>query len=60
MLLQLSQDFNSCSDTMKRKRELAELLFIDVKEGLIHKVDLGYTLVSPTIKLRLHISLSYN
>ena len=45
---------------MKRKRELAELLFIDVKEGFIHKVDLGYTLVSPIIKIRLHISLSYN
>ena len=45
---------------MKRKRELAELLFIDVKEGFIQKVDLGYTLVSPIIKLRLHISLSYN
>ena len=60
MLLQWSQDFSSCSDTMKRKRELVELLFIDVKEGFIHKVDLGYTLVSPIIKLRLHISLSYN
>ena len=45
---------------VKRKRELVELLFIDVKEGLIQKVDLGYTLVSPIIKLRLHISLSYN
>ena len=45
---------------MKWKRELAELLFIDVKEGFIHKLDLGYTLVSPIIKLRLHISLSYN
>ena len=45
---------------VKRKRELAKLLFIDVKEGFIQKVDLGYTLVSPIIKLRLHISLSYN
>ena len=45
---------------VKRKRELAELLFIDVKKGFIQKVDLGYTLVSPIIKLRLHISLSYN
>ena len=60
MLLQWSQDFSSYSDTMKRKRELVELLFIDVKEGFIQKVDLGYTLVSPIIKLRLHISLSYN
>ena len=60
MLLQWSQDFSSCSDTMKRKRKFAELLFIDVKEGFIQKVDLGYTLVSPIIKLRLHISLSYN
>ena len=60
MLLQWSQDFSSCSNTMKRKRELAELLFINVKEGFIHKVDLGYTLVSPIIKLRLHINLSYN
>ena len=60
MLLQWSKDFSSCSDTMKRKRELAELIFIDVKEGFIHKVDLGYSLVSPIIKLRLHISLSYN
>ena len=59
MLLQWSQDFSSCSDTMKRKRKLAELLFIDVKEGFIQKVDLGYTLVSPIIKLRLHIILSY-
>ena len=50
MLLQWSQDFSSCSDTMKRKRELLELLFIDVKEGFIQKVDLGYTLVSPIIK----------
>ena len=49
-----------CLFLVKRKRELAELLFIDVKEGFIHKVDLGYTLVSPIIKLRLHISLSYN
>ena len=46
--------------TLKRKRELAELLFIDVKERFIQKVDLVYTLVSPIIKLRLHISLSYN
>ena len=60
MLLQWSQDFSSCSDTMKRKGELAELLFIDVKEGFIQKVDLGYTFVSPVIKLRLHISFSYN
>ena len=45
---------------LKRKRELAELLFIDIKEGFIQKVDLGYTLVSPIIELRLHISLSYN
>ena len=60
MLLQWSQDFSSCSDTMKRKRELAELLFIDVKEGFIQNVELGYTLVSPIIMLRLHISLSYN
>ena len=45
---------------VKRKRELVELLFIDVKEGFIQKVDLGYTLVSPIIKIRLHISLSYN
>ena len=60
MLLQWSQDLSSCSDTMKRKRELAELLFINVKEGFIQKVDLGYTLVSSIIKLRLHISLSYN
>ena len=60
MLLQWSQDFSSCSNTMKRKRELVELLFIDVKEGFIQKVDIGYTLVSPIIKLRLHISLSYN
>ena len=60
MLLQWSQDFSSSSDTMKRKRELAELLFIDVKEGFIQKVELGYTLVSPIIKLRLHINLSYN
>ena len=60
MPLQWSQDFSSCSYTMKRKRELAELLFIDVKEGFIQKVDLGYTLVSPIIMLRLHISLSYN
>ena len=60
MLLQWSQDFSSYSDTMKRKRELAELLFIDVKEGFIQKVDLGYTLVSPIIKLRLHINLFYN
>ena len=45
---------------LKRKRELDELLFIDVKEGFIQKVDLGYTLVSPIIKLRLHISHSYN
>ena len=60
MLLQWSQDFSSFSDIMKRKRELVELLFIDVKEGFIQKVDLGYTLVSPIIKLRLHISLSYN
>ena len=60
MLLQWSQDFSSCSDTMKRKRELAELLFIDVKEGFIQKVDLGYTLVSHILKLRLHISLSYH
>ena len=60
MLLQWSQDFSSCSDTMKRKREFAELLFIDVKEGFIQKADLGYTLVSPIIKLRLHISLFYN
>ena len=59
-MLQWSQDFSSCSDTMKIKRELAELLFIDVKEGFIQKVDIGYTLVSPIIKLRLHISLSYN
>ena len=41
---------------MKRKRELAELLFIDVTEIFILKVDLGYTLVSPIIKLRLHIN----
>ena len=60
MLLQWSQDFSSFSDTMKRKRELVELLFINVKEGFIQKVDLGYTLVSPIIKLRLHISFSYN
>ena len=60
MLLQWSKDFSSYFDTMKRKRELAEFLFIDVKEGFIQKVDLGYTLVSPIIKLRLHISLSYN
>ena len=60
MLLQWSQDFSSYSNTMERKRELAELLFINVKEGFIQKVDLGYTLVSPIIKLRLHISLSYN
>ena len=60
MLLQWSQDFSSYSDTMKRERELAELLFIDVKEGFIQKVDLGYTLISPIMKLRLHISLSYN
>ena len=60
MLLQWSQDFFSCFDTMKRKRELVELLFIDIKEGFIQKLDLGYTLVSPIIKLRLHISLSYN
>ena len=46
--------------TLKRKRELAELLFIDVKEGFIQEVDLSYTLISPIIKLRLHISLSYN
>ena len=26
---------------VKRKRELAKLLFIDVKEGFIQKVDLG-------------------
>ena len=50
MLLQWSRDFSSCSDTMKRKRKLVELLFIDVKEGFIQKVDLGYTLVSPIIK----------
>ena len=50
MLLQWSQDFSSCSDTMKRKRKLVELLFIDVKEGFIQKVDLGYTLASPIIK----------
>ena len=50
MLLQWSQDFNSYFDTMKRKGELVELLFIDVKEGYIQKVDLGYTLVSPIIK----------
>ena len=50
MLLQWSQDFNSYFDTMKRKGELVELLFIDVKEGFIQKVDLGYTLVSPIIK----------
>ena len=60
MLLQWSQDFSPYSDTMKRKRELTELLFIDVKEGFIQKVDLGYTFISPIIKLRLHISLSYN
>ena len=60
MLLQWSQDFSSCSDAMKRKRELVELLFIDVNKGFIQKVDLGYTFVSPIIKLRLHISLSYN
>ena len=60
MLLQWSQDFSSFSDTMKRKRELAKLLFIYVKEGFIQKVDLGYTLVHPIIKLRLHICLSYN
>ena len=60
MLLQWSQDFSSYSDTMKRKRELAELLFLDVKERFIQNVDLSYTLVSPIIKLRLHISLSYN
>ena len=60
MLLQWSQDFFSFFDTMKRKRELVELLFIDIKEGFIQKLDLGYTLVSPIIKLRLHISLSYN
>ena len=60
MLLQWSQDFSSYSDTMKRKRELDELLFIDVKEGFIQKVDFGYTLISPIIKLMLHISLSYN
>ena len=42
-------DFSSYSDTMKRKRELTKLLFIDVKEGFIQKVDLGYTLVSPII-----------
>ena len=45
---------------MKRKRELVELLFINVKKVFIQKVDLCYTLVSPIIKLRLHISLSYN
>ena len=45
---------------VKRKSELAELLFIDVNEGFIQKVDLGYILVSPIIKLRLYISLSYN
>ena len=50
MLLQWSQDFNSYFDTMKRKGELVELLFIDVKEEFIQKVDLGYTLVSPIIK----------
>ena len=60
MLLKWSKDFSSCSDTMKRKRELSELLFINVKEGFIQKVDLGYTLVSPIIKLMLHISLFYN
>ena len=60
MLLQWSQDFSPYFDTMKRKRELTELLFIDVKEGFIQKVDLGYTFISPIIKLRLHISLSYN
>ena len=49
-----------CLFLVKRKRELAELLFIDIKEGFIQKVDLGYTLVSPIIKLRLHIILSYN
>ena len=60
-MLQWSHEFSSCFDIMKRKRELDELLFIDVKEGFIQKVDLGYTLVvSPIIKLRLHISLSYN
>ena len=60
MLLQWSQDFSSCFDTKKKKIELVELLFIDIKEGFIQKVDLGYTLISPIIKLRLHISLSYN
>ena len=50
MLPQWSQDFSPYFDTMKRKGELAELLFIDVREGFIHKVDLGYTLVSPIIK----------
>ena len=35
---------------VKRKRELAKLLFIYVKEGFIQKVVLGYTLVSPIIK----------
>ena len=49
MLLKWSQDFSSFSDTMKRKRELVEFLFIDVKEGFIQKVNLGYTLVSPII-----------
>ena len=52
--------FPSFLSFLKRKRELVELLFIDVKEGFIQKVDLGYTLFSPIIKLRLHISLSYN
>ena len=52
--------FKFVRSVMKRKREFTELLFIDVKEGFIQKVDLGYTLVSSIIKLRLHISLSYN
>ena len=56
----LSPEQKQNINNVKRKRELAELLFIDVKEGFIQKVDLGYTLVSPIIKLRLHISLSYN
>ena len=50
MLLQRSQDFSPCSDTMKRKGELVELHFIDIRDGFIQQVDLGYTLVSPIIK----------
>ena len=35
---------------LKRKEELVELCFIDVRDGFIQQVELGYTLVSPIIK----------